>query len=184
VRRELLAREDEEVVDGGSATLGCVENMSLEGQRTVLEFFFVFARFEFALKRTSRFLSTGRGNAAKPAWDKFETEIGAAYPSLDSEDFRQARGHILGKPPQRQVVFNNELRWEALPDKKTEISFLLSCVRTMRNNLFHGGKFPGLVVKGAERDLPLLSSGAVVLRAVATLDEEVRAAFDLGPEPH
>lgn len=157
----------------------------MEGQSTVLEFFFVFARFEYALKRSTKFLRARQDAGAQPDWKNFARAIGAAYSSLDDDDFKQAREYILGKPPQRQVVVNNELGWQALVrGEKNEISFLLECVRTMRNNLFHGGKFPGLVVNGSERDLPLLSSGIVVLRSIATLDEQVRATFDLDPESH
>jgi hypothetical protein len=171
----------------GSATLGCVESLSPEGQRTVLEFFLVFARFEYALKRSTRFLrARKRDSGAEPNWKKFACEIEATYPHLDGDDFKQAREYILSRPPQRQVVDNNnKLDWQKLVQgEATEISFLLECIRTMRNNLFHGGKFPGLVVNGSERDLPLLSNGVVVLRAVATLDEEVRSWFDPDSETH
>ena len=162
-------------------------SMSPEDQRIVLEFFCAFARFEYALKRSTKFLTGGKERRrAEPDWKTFAREIGAAYPSLDGEDFKQARAYILGKPPKVQIVVNNELDWDPSVRRadQTEISVLLECVKTMRNNLFHGGKFPGLLVDGSERDPQLLVSGAVVLRSVATLDEKVRAGFDLNPETH
>jgi hypothetical protein len=157
-----------------------LDSMSPECQHTVLEFFFVFARFEYALKR-SRFLRVGDNDAAKPDWQRFEREIGAAYTALGDEQFKRARKHLLDNPPRQQIVVGEALDWRDLPrGGVTDVSFLLRCVRTIRNNLFHGGKFPALVVKPLERDLPLLASSIVVLRHVAALDADVHAAFEGG----
>jgi hypothetical protein len=58
--------------------------------------------------------------------------------------------------------------------------FTIACVRTVRNNLFHGGKFPMPVgpVDDVAHNTELVSSSLRVLRACLRFDSDVRASFE------
>ena len=79
-------------------------------------------------------------------------------------------------PPKRQIVREDgSLTWEDLKrENVTAIRWLLKIVRRVRNNLFHGGKYPYTPLPEPARDTQLLESSLIVLEACLEWDEEVR----------
>lgn len=143
--------------------------------REAVSFFAFFARFEFALKRTE-YLSTGKKSRAKPNWDKFANDLG--QPFLD-EVFRSSRASALvSRPPISQIVTGGRLGWRE-GESITNVEKLFQAIRLVRNNLFHGGKFPNPAgfVSDVSRDRELLVQSQMVLEMALEKKPSVKEAF-------
>ena len=55
--------------------------------------------------------------------------------------------------------------------------WLLVMARCVRNNLFHGGKFPLIRISDPSRDRDLLLSAIIILRRTLAMDAAVEAIF-------
>jgi hypothetical protein len=150
-----------------------------EDRMLVLQFFLVFARFEYALKR-SGFL---RGNESKvePDWDRFADSLKDKFERSDKPDFIEALHYLNEHPPQKQVVRKRELGWapNVRDVGESREKWVLRLVRTVRNNLFHGGKYPypdGPIHEPA-RDRMLLSASLTVLEECLRLSPLLEARF-------
>ena len=64
-----------------------------------------------------------------------------------------------------------------MPENESEIEFLLRMVRTVRNNLFHGGKYNIEVHEEVERTELLLQNSLTILMACLRLSQEVERQF-------
>jgi hypothetical protein len=148
----------------------------------ITEFFFVFSRFEYALKRAG-FLKPKRRNAkhhkAEPCWDGFADSAERRYDPDESPELARAINYLLGEPPKCQIVEDNgSLDWKDLGrGSETEIRWLLLLVRRVRNNLFHGGKYPYTPLPEPARDTRLLESSLMVLEACLGWDDKVRRYY-------
>jgi hypothetical protein len=58
-----------------------------------------------------------------------------------------------------------------------QLTWLLLAIRTVRNNLFHGGKFPLIPMPDPSRDRDLLIHSLTILDAMLQLDVNVRTMF-------
>jgi hypothetical protein len=156
-------------------------------EKLVLDFFVSFSRFEYALKRSGFVKGAGpsRPPGATPAWDTFGRAIDAHLSEYGEPTYAQAKAFLLASPPQKQVfVPPNNLAWKPneQDDSESETQYLLRLVRTVRNNLFHGGKFPadsgGLIDSGALRNAKLLNAALVILTACRSIHEKVRNYYE------
>lgn len=146
----------------------------------LLEFILTFARVEYALKASGFLQSREEGEGARPDWPCFQKSLRSTFRSDARPELRAACEYLLRNPPHREVVSSDGLEWEPgppsddLPDP--EVDKVLQCVRRVRNNLFHGGKFstdPG----SPGRDVDLIDNSLVVLRAVARLGS-IKKAYE------
>ena len=103
----------------------------------VFSFFWKFSVFECALKREG-FLKSGRKNAAEPDWDEFGRKVHGQFAQVSVIGFKDAVEELMRLSPQRQVVCNGQLRWDAVLRQKddSEEVFLLRLLKASRNNLF------------------------------------------------
>jgi hypothetical protein len=108
----------------------------------VLHFVLVFSRLEYAMKRAG-FLMKGK-RSAEADWDSFAQSIRLALKQGASQDFERACSYMRMHPPARQINVNGALEWEPISRGKGQAdeAYLLRAVRVVRNNLFHGGKYP------------------------------------------
>jgi hypothetical protein len=147
-------------------------------KQTVMEFFIVFSRFEFALKRTG-YLKRHNGKA-EPDWRKFEMIHKDEFDPEKEPELTEAWNYIYRDPPQKQVVVDGELDFEVDEQLKSKSLFEKAtiAVRTVRNNLFHGGKFPrsGIVDEPA-RKTALLKKCTLLLEEMLELDPKVKTEF-------
>jgi hypothetical protein len=146
----------------------------------VLEFFLEFSRFEYALKRAG-FLKQGTDDAI-PDWDGFAQSLRERLGKKQDSQLGRARSVLMMKPPKKQVKGpSGGLAWrDNTPgDGEHEEAFLLRLVRTVRNNLFHGGKYPypDGPVDDPARDRELLRAAIDVLRACRRLSPRVDSLF-------
>jgi hypothetical protein len=131
-----------------------------------LEFFAAFARFEYALKRAGYVV--GDDKSASPSWDRFAVDLrdmgdAALAPVI------AACVYLREHPPKKQVVNNGNLEWAVRPAAGSPIEDVLLSVRTVRNNVFHGGKFPTGIVEEPLRDRRLIEECLAVLNALLDL---------------
>src|SRR5215213_6455764 len=102
----------------------------------------IFSRFEFALKREGFLTSLKEGARAEPNWVRFTSELATQCDPAMMAEILAAGTYLSGKPSRKQIVSLGSLGWEAEPPPADSLDALFSAVRTTRNNLFHGGKFP------------------------------------------
>ena len=140
------------------------------------EFFAVFSRFEFALKE-SGYWKTGHNAAAEPNWDKFAADVSNSFQNGQSAEVAQAVTYLLNEPPMRQIIENNSLNWRPLvfPNSSQTHKVLLA-VRTIRNNLFHGGKHTPHSPPG--RDERLVKASLTVIQRCLLLHDAVRSDYE------
>src|SRR6266850_2583883 len=143
----------------------------------VLEFFAYFSRFEYALKQ-SDFLKPG--DKAKPDWKGYANSLQGRFKEVQTPKFLEAVRFLLTQPPGTQVRSRNDLGWDKTVRRNREHDegYVLRLVRTLRNNLFHGGKYPPGPVPDEGRNQSLLVAAIAVLGGCLDLSPGVRGAFE------
>ena len=100
------------------------------------DFFYWFSRFEFALKECGYLKSHEFGAPAEPDWREFAKK--------HQHDYRltAAANELIAANPLRQVVDSAGLGFApvGLDDRPSDLERVTRLARTVRNNLFHGGK--------------------------------------------
>lgn len=136
------------------------------------QFFVLFARTEYALKRCSFFKKDRR--TAEADWDAFALEI-STIPS----DAKIAAAYLCANPPRRQELVDGALHWSEIPhgEGERELVFVCRCIKTVRNNLFHGGKFQDGPIDEPIRDRKLLACASDVIIALVDSSQRVRRVF-------
>jgi hypothetical protein len=107
------------------------------------QFFIFFSRFEYALKR-SKYLTAGED--ANPNWDRFTLDQNVEFQKQVSPPLVAAVDFFQKSPPRKQHQPGEQLNWWGplmYNAKEPLLVWLLRDVRAVRNNLFHGGRFPG-----------------------------------------
>jgi len=143
-----------------------------ELDQLAIELFQKFARIEYALKAAGFHYGEGE---AKPNWDKFASSVSGVLekdPSIDA-----SIKYISENPPKKQVIRNNLLEWEIPKPDASKTHELLLCVRRVRNNLFHGGKFSGHWF-APERSKELLLHSLNILDACLRASPILKEAFE------
>ncbi|MCZ2340765.1 MAG: hypothetical protein LC104_03090 [Bacteroidales bacterium] len=145
----------------------------------VFTIFAVYSRFEYALKRTN-FLKAR--DKAEPDWDKYSNSIRGQLLVVDNAEFRQAVRYLFAEPPKTQVIAaDGQLKWQPTTrgQGETDERYLLRLVGTVRNNLFHGGKYPDPFgpVPDVGRNQQLLESSITVLETCLVISPAVGSAF-------
>ena len=139
----------------------------------VCEFLGVFSRVEYALKATGH-VQNNNGDA-RADWDTFANRISDGFERIEDDDFKRAVNYLSERPPLKQVIRQGILSYEerTLDNMTSRAAHVLLSVRTVRNNLFHGGKFlpAGEVDEG--RDATLVQHSLTVLKYCVDLNQEV-----------
>lgn len=143
-------------------------------------FFVFFSRFEYALKRHPRYLN--KGNPAKPSadWAKFASENNKSFHTTDCPQMNAAIKYFHESPPKKQLVKSHSLDWGDLMEKQENekcLPWLVRCICTTRNNLFHGGKYPYRYKNDESRNPILLEHCLVVLSHALHANMDVEKLF-------
>lgn len=112
------------------------DEISDDLRRLAFDFFYWFSRFEFALKE-ARFLKSEKvGAKAEADWDDFIAKYSSDY------QLTPAAEALITAKPQRQIVGVAEVNFgDVCFDPGTsDLKRVVVLARTVRNNLFHGGK--------------------------------------------
>jgi hypothetical protein len=146
-----------------------------------IEFFAIFSRFEYALKATGTYAMDSGGGKAAANWDLFANHIDGSFNAIEDADFKNAVGYLLEKPPRKQIYNNGivSFKEQKIDGKQTKAQQTLLMIRTVRNNLFHGGKH----IRGDEREPgrneALVTSSLNVLRRCIGINEAVSSDFTM-----
>lgn len=142
-----------------------------EYRQLVFRFFVTFARFEYALKRAG-FAKDDVGSA----WDSFEVKFRSVFDPEKTPELKAACDYLSAFPPKRQLIENGALRWAEQPITGNVPLFkqYLNSLRRIRNNMFHGGKFPIEPVPDPTRNLVLLTHGLTLLKSCSEFDPQVQ----------
>lgn len=130
------------------------------------DFFYWFSRFEFALKENGYLKSRKVGAKAEAGWIAFVEKWHAQYTASTEASA------LLAEPPKQQIVsLDNGLCWEAVEFDKcgSELAKVILLLKTVRNNLFHGGKNSAAGWDDPQRTMFLVSSGIAVLNQLVQL---------------
>ncbi len=142
------------------------EHVPFELSNLAFEFFFWFSRFEFALKENG-FLETHKpGSLADPGWREFVEKYQANYSPSQNASL------LLSLGPKEQIVGSTgavEWRTIVFRDKVSNLKEVVYVLKTVRNNLFHGGKHGETGWDDPERMAKLLTAGRSVLDELALL---------------
>ncbi|TNE26533.1 MAG: hypothetical protein EP349_09885 [Alphaproteobacteria bacterium] len=143
----------------------------------IFSFFEKFSKFECALKRAG--FHKGDEDKIEVAWDKFANSL--------NSDFVQKLGAaeectaIFKNPPKKMVVRNGNAGWKPegneCPASPNDNQTLFVYVRRVRNNLFHGGKYPEGPVQTPERDGQLLKSCMYILEKALEQSSKVNEFY-------
>jgi hypothetical protein len=140
----------------------------------VFRFFILFSRFEYALKRAG-FVTAN----AEPAWDDFAKKHRKDFEPDKTAALKSACAFFETHPPRKQTCVGGSLSWSRQLKRANEpqLVWLLCMVRRVRNNLFHGGKYPVPHDTEPSRDMGLLKHAITVLDACLVLDDTVESHF-------
>ena len=145
-------------------------------------FFVFFSRFEYALKRSSIYLMAGR-EEAQPNWDKFASDLNPTFNPDSSTELKTAVKYFIQSPPRKQIRDKGQMEWskpqnyDGNDGKEPLLIWLLRMIRFVRNNLFHGGKFPLIKISDPSRDRELLLHSMIILRTCLSLNSKVEEHF-------
>lgn len=134
------------------------------------EFFYFYSRMEFAIKKERMLHHDASAN-----WDQFARTLGRAFYNQIVET--GVANYLIANPPRKQIVAaGHVLDWEEL-GAISNTKKLFSAIRTARNNLFHGGKFPRGYLADSARDEQLLAECIAVLNGALEFNQEVAQEF-------
>lgn len=144
------------------------------------EFLAVFLRLEYALKATSRYANGNEGGVIAN-WDLFANDIDREFSQIKDDAFRTAVEYLLAHPPRKQVLKQGIVGFadQQIDSKQSKAQQTLLMIRTVRNNLFHGGKHLPVGEREAGRNAELVSSALTVLKHCISLNNDVRQRFEL-----
>lgn len=129
----------------------------------VFRFFWKFSVFECAMKREG-FLMHQEG-PAQADWTKFGEAVRNRFAEVRAEGFLEAILTLKRASPRQQVVNGGRLGWKEVAKRggESEESYVLRLVKTARNNLFHGGKYPDGPIDEVAHDKAVLEAALKVL---------------------
>jgi hypothetical protein len=113
-------------------------NLDSELRELVFRFFYRFSRFEFALKEANFLRSRIARHRAEPDWVCFIGKYEKNY------QLSNAAKALIEANPEQQVVGDDgqhlDFKTVERDQEATDMAYVVALARTVRNNLFHGGK--------------------------------------------
>ncbi|MBO2582758.1 hypothetical protein [Shewanella algae] len=140
------------------------EDIQSDLKNLAFDFFYWFSRFEFALKENKFLKREGDGENAEPGWDTFVERYNQTF------QHSEQTMRLLELSPKRQKVGPNlDLEWRnvGLDDCRSELCKVIRLLKTIRNNLFHGGKHGADGWDEPHRSKELLEVGKSILDQLA-----------------
>jgi hypothetical protein len=142
----------------------------LEGLAIVL--FKQFTRMEYALKAIGYHRGEG---PARADWNAFAKDHSETI--LADNECQESIFYLSQNPPAEQIVRNGALEFRAVPSTNNGIRDILTSVRRVRNNLFHGGKYTK-EPEAAERNQILIKHAIFMLEGCLRASDQLREAYD------
>ncbi len=141
----------------------------------------MFSRLEYALKRTPEYAVERSSHTIRwveANWIQFARDHKDDFKPKRTEQLAKAVEYLLDHPPARQILEKGVLAWEpTVAQGNSDFEKLIYSVKGVRNNLFHGGKFPIKPAKDPGRDKRLLESCNEILKECLLLNDNIRNLF-------
>lgn len=119
---------------------------------------------------------------AEASWDEYAESIRGEFPRATDSGFVAACNYLRDNPPDLQVVLDDQLGWKGVVQGSGESTarYILRLVQTVRNNLFHGGKYPYPAgpVSDVARNQDLLKASVSILEQCLILSAEISNFFE------
>lgn len=165
-------------MDKATAKILC-ERLHLE-RDLVLDFFCVFSRFEYALKRAG--FAKKKRDSVSANWVKFARYVTSRFDPGKTPELMEAINYVKNNAPMTQTIDARGLGWRETPQggSESDLEWVLRLVRTIRNNLFHGGKSPEWIGSDPDREIKLLRSSLVILDACLDCHPDLKRYFEDG----
>lgn len=131
-----------------------------ELKELAFDFFYWFSRFEFSLKE-NKFLKYERvGVSAEPGWDRFIERYSELFKHTE-----QTQLLLILDPKRQSIGVGSCVEWSKvdLNNCPSELCKVVRLLKTVRNNLFHGGKHSAEGWDEPDRTKQLLSNGKMIL---------------------
>ena len=141
-------------------------------QELALQFFLVFAWLENLLKYMEYWEYRGY---VKIKWMNFGREMDEYFDPNRTQELKTAYQFLIDEAPRREEPDGDDIVWNGIEEREnaTDLEKVLYLVNTVRNNLFHGGKFP----RFRERDAKLLKACLVILKECIELHPELKEYY-------
>lgn len=141
------------------------EDISTDLRELAFDFFYWFSRFEFALKENGFLRNEVPGSRAEPGWNSFVNRFEGYYTLSD------AGASLVRENPRRQMVGHHgfEFRYVDFDDQPSDLGRIVRLLKTVRNNLFHGGKHGAEGWDDPNRTRKLLTLSITILNELAEL---------------
>jgi len=143
-----------------------MSNQTEQLDKLSFEFFRCFSLLEYALKEVGHVGGKGKDNFATVAYEKYFEDNSQHYVASDSALL------LINLSPKMQVCVGKALHWHQV-DFGSDLRGITKCVKTIRNNLFHGGKRGPHGWFDSARVHELLSVGIVVIDELAQVNAEL-----------
>ena len=102
------------------------------------------------------------------------------FQNIDDQELSRAVKFLLTEPPRKQVLNGTRVCFvdQTIDPNQRITQQLVRIVRTVRNNLYHGGKYlpDGEIEEG--RNKRLVEASLSVLLACVSLDEDVSNSYE------
>jgi len=155
-----------------------LNNLGVEDREIVFTYLFLFSRFEYALKKCK--YTHRENNGVSANWECFIKNVKEDFNKDRTEELSDSVTCLLDNPPQAQILDENGnlvFKRHVSTDQGPVPLRLYNCLRIVRNNLFHGGKYPGNPVSDTARDKKLLQCCITILNDFIQLDSSINFAF-------
>lgn len=158
-----------------------MQNISASNLSDVVKLFLIFSRFEYALKRSG--YVRGELRYAAPDWEAFGKckSVKTRFESLKEKcgGLEKAIQYLKSKPPRIQIQRKMKLDWTEKALKKGDMEGCIDAVKRVRNNLFHGGKYPypSGPVEDPTRNPKLIRHSITVLKYLLHSSPEVKRLY-------
>lgn len=141
-------------------------NSSLDTR--AFEFFKLFTKFEYALKRMGH-IRSNRSELAEVDWDSFASLMDGNF--KDHPELKESINYLFEHPPKKQIVREGKLDW-SYPGTEKSTQALFGHIRRVRNNLYHGAKFNDHWIS-PERSLELINHSINILEYIRANNSEL-----------
>jgi hypothetical protein len=141
-------------------------NLTTSLTERAFDFFFWFSRFEAALKENGYLKREQPGAVAEPGWKKFVSQWESQYQASANA------ANLIALAPERQIVgAGMSLTWDAtpVPPAASQLQTVVLMLKTVRNNLFHGGKHGSANWDDPARTGELLQAARPILDELAEM---------------
>lgn len=149
--------------------------ISDSAQTACFSFFILYSRFEYALKR-SGYLQTHKTNLFIDL-DRASNELAS---NCDSQikKLRETELKIFNAPPKKQINVDNTFEWaDSDTSSMSETRRALHLASSVRNNLFHGGKWPHNPSYDLARDKQLIEDATKIIETIIDADKDLKQKF-------